>query len=557
MNLDHLCLNCMKEIPQVGGPCPFCGFSEAGMNLSAQHLAPRTLLKGQYLVGRVLGQGGFGITYVGIDINLEWKVAIKEYYPKGYANRDCRYSNTMQMTTMNQALVIEQQRLLEEARVLAQCDDLPGVVNVKDYFQENGTNYIVMEYLEGETLRQHMARNGGFLPVNTVLAMMEPLLKSLISLHEKGVLHKDISPDNIMITDKGKVKLIDFGSALRMDRNTNLTQTYKGNFSPIEQRTPGGVVGTYSDIYSLCATMYYAITGQTPDSSISRVQQDNLVSPAQMGMAIPPIVNAALMNGLAVQPDERTASAKDLYYFLYMYGNEMGNQTALTQQIGNQMTGQLVQKVQQEKKRSKGLGFLFAGIGVLFGVALVAFCIWFFGPWGKKESVSRNNDSVWNQEANNDYWNQNNNDYYWEDEGDSDWENDYEDDYSDDYGYLTDRANEMYMDLLNEGYDLYIDDDLNNMALDFVTLLANNYTNDITDWQGFYDDMSEYVNVTYDDEYYWLGIQDSDNTPTLDLLAAMFSDDLSMEVLEESSYVGIAVSEDIYGGYFYVIYLGL
>jgi serine/threonine protein kinase len=344
----------MREKPAQNIMCPYCGFSEEKEPQDIQKLDYWTVLKGKYLVGKCLGQGGFGITYVGFDMDLELKVAVKEYFPSDYAFRNHRESSHVYIHAdgMEEIFEEEKKRFIEEARILAQLDELPGIVTVRDYFQENGTSYIAMEYVEGDTLLEYLRKNGGVLPASRVLAMMEPVIKSMIRIHDKGVIHKDISPDNIMITADNRVKLIDFGAADRNFGNSSY-QVYKERYSPPEQRTDSGKVGTWSDIYAFCATMYYCMTGHLPESVPERLRGEELLAPSYYGAEISPVQEAALMKGLALEAEERIRDARDLYYFLYMYGQESTSSGKLRKEIEKKKTDELIDKLKKNDGRRR------------------------------------------------------------------------------------------------------------------------------------------------------------------------------------------------------------
>ena len=367
MNINHLCMNCMKEKINAEGKCIYCGFDESVNQNEPNQLELWTILRGSYVVGKALGEGGFGITYVGMDLNLQIKVAIKEFFPYGYAVRRgkgdkmvCHFEGEK-----GQFFLQEKAKFIEEARTLAQLDEQPGVVKVRDYFEENGTAYIVMEFLEGMTLKEYISQKGGKLMPEEVLSLMNPVIKSLAGVHDKNVIHRDISPDNIMITNTGKVKLIDFGAAIRRknaeDDNVIL---YKEGFSPLEQVTGEGELGTYSDIYALCGTMYYAMTGKLPVSPLGREQADTLQSPSQMGVIIKPLVEAAIMYGMEVAAEDRIKNATDLYYFLYLYGDQANaSRTDMKKKIKQSSTNVIVEKIKKENQKKKTQ--MYVGIGAV------------------------------------------------------------------------------------------------------------------------------------------------------------------------------------------------
>ena len=327
-----ICLGCMKE-KQQPGPCPYCGFDENTYEPSTHHLLPGTILSGKYLVGRVLGEGGFGITYVGWDLNLEMKVAIKEYYPNGMVTRDHGRTNMLTMFTGQRTEFFQKglNQFVDEARRLAKLWGLPGIVFVKDYFQENKTAYIVMEFAEGETLKSLLKRQPGQrLPVEEVCRMMRPVMKSLEKVHQLGLIHRDISPDNLMIGPDGLVRLIDFGATRDYvaDGERSLSVMLKPGYAPEEQYRSRGKQGPWTDIYGLCATIYRAITGEVPLESLDRMAEDTLKPPSQLGVAISPAKEAALMKGLAIYQKDRYATVEALEEAFYAEDMEIAEVAA-------------------------------------------------------------------------------------------------------------------------------------------------------------------------------------------------------------------------------------
>lgn len=319
-NADHVCINCMREKAD-NGVCPFCGFDESTYEPSPHHLQPRSILGGKCLIGRVLGEGGFGITYMGWDLNLDLKLAIKEYYPTGFVTRTNTTTNTVTPYRGEKAefFTAGRSRFINEAKTLAKFYTLPGIVSVRDFFLENGTAYIVMEFVEGETLKQRLARVGGKMEASEVFDLVRPLLRSLAEMHATGLIHRDISPDNIMITPEGNVKLIDFGAARDYldSGNRSLSVMLKPGYAPEEQYFARGQQGPWTDIYALCATLYRAITGQTPPESVERLRRDELIAPSALGAHISPAQEAALLKGLAVTQEDRWQSIPELNQALY------------------------------------------------------------------------------------------------------------------------------------------------------------------------------------------------------------------------------------------------
>lgn len=310
----------MKQTAE-NGICPECGFDESLWEVMPHHLRPGTVLAGKYMFGKAIGEGGFGITYIGIDLNLNLRVAIKEYFPSGCVTRNSSVTDTVTVFSgdMMTAFNTGKEKFIEEARRLAQFNDSDGIVSVKDFFLENGTAYIVMEYLEGETLKSFLTRRGGKLSVAETLNMIEPILKSLSQLHQSGLIHRDISPDNIIITKSNKVKLIDFGAArdISSDGQRSLSVQLKPGYAPEEQYRSHGTQGSWTDVYALCATIYRMITGQVPVESLDRLHDDCLSLPSALGTDISPQTESVIMMGLAVDYRQRLQSVGELYNALY------------------------------------------------------------------------------------------------------------------------------------------------------------------------------------------------------------------------------------------------
>lgn len=304
----NLCMGCMRE-KRVHGHCPYCGFDERMYQMYPRHLPLYTILNGKYLVGKVIGEGGFGITYVGYDLNLEMKVAIKEYYLNGYASREAGHSCRVSAMSgeKGEYYRIGQQRFLEEAKRLGKFWSLPGIVSVKDYFQENNTAYIVMEYIEGNTLKQVLEAAGGRLLPDQIFSVMRPIMDSLEAVHQAGLIHRDITPENIMVEPGGGGRLIDFGAAKDfLTSGENATSVIlKPGYAPAEQYQSFGQLGPWTDVYGLCATMYRAITGKVPPEAMTRMQKDSLKKPSEFGILMGRQQEAALIKGLALSSQKR------------------------------------------------------------------------------------------------------------------------------------------------------------------------------------------------------------------------------------------------------------
>ena len=264
--------------------CSECGRPYGSVETEPFALKPGTILDGKYLVGEMLGQGGFGITYIGFDLLLEQKVAIKEYYPMstGMVSRENSTtvvwsSAVMQKSGMEKGF----DSFLKEARKMAKLRSIPSVVGVNSVFIQNETAYIVMDFIEGETLLKKLQREGP-MDYGTCISLMTPIMQALAEVHKHGIIHRDISPDNIMVQSDGKLILLDLGAAKDLDiqgKDGNVQSSQmvaKHGFSPVEQYGQAGKIGPWTDVYAMAATIYYCCTGVLPPSATDRMIEDTL-----------------------------------------------------------------------------------------------------------------------------------------------------------------------------------------------------------------------------------------------------------------------------------------
>jgi serine/threonine protein kinase len=311
--MSRRCMGCMG-IRGDQATCPECGFDESKPPQIPFSLPVRTMLNDQYLIGRALGAGGFAITYLAWDTRLARRVAIKEYMPSGLASRSGETSQVVAHTGQSQQdFKYGLERFLDEGRTVAQFEEHPGIISVINFFPANGTAYLVMEYLEGRTLKEHLAEKGGRLPFNEALAILTPVMDALRELHRHNVLHRDVSPDNIYITNNGQVKLLDFGAARQalQDRSQHLSVILKEGYAPEEQYRSTGNQGPWTDVYAVGATMYHLTTGTLPPQAIDRLAQDTIQLPSALGADIPPAAEDALMTALAVRAAQRYPTIQD------------------------------------------------------------------------------------------------------------------------------------------------------------------------------------------------------------------------------------------------------
>ncbi len=315
--MDKLCMGCMQERYENEAFCGYCGYKHGDEN-SSRCLRAGTLLRERYLIGKVLGEGGFGITYIGFDQTLQKRVAVKEYFPSELVTRDTSTGEKTELSVLTGGSAEQYkkglERFVKEAENLARFNSLSGIVSVKDFFYENNTAYMVMEYIDGVTLTEYLEAHGGRLPWQQVNEMMRPLMDSLQTVHRAGIIHRDISPDNIMITKNGELKLIDFGAARFFDNNDakSLTVILKHGYAPPEQYQSDGRQGPWTDVYALSATMYRMLSGIVPQEATERVLAADKVEPLKrLVNDIPDHISAAIDHALKTDPGKRCGSVSD------------------------------------------------------------------------------------------------------------------------------------------------------------------------------------------------------------------------------------------------------
>lgn len=302
------CMGCMRMIDDANADCPYCGYKQGSLPEDERYLHSGSVIMGRYLIGRALGSGGFGITYIAWDSMLEKTVAIKEYFPADFVTRATNHvSVKLTDPKMLDQFEAGKKKAIEESRTLARLDDIENVTDVYDCFEENNTAYIVMEYLEGITLKD-LLKDKGKLSYEHAVNLIFPVINSLEKVHRQNLIHRDISPDNIFLCTDGKIKILDFGSARYALNQQEKTYTIvlKHGYAPVEQYSARSAQGPWTDVYAVAATFYKMITGVKPLNSFERVNNDTMKSPKELGVAIPDYVDDAIMKALRVDSKFRT-----------------------------------------------------------------------------------------------------------------------------------------------------------------------------------------------------------------------------------------------------------
>lgn len=310
INGKRFCENCFEEV--TGAVCKACGFNSEDNAPDPTMLAPGSVLQNRYVVGRVIGKGGFGITYLAYDALVGRKIAVKEYFPYGVAQRTATSADVSVTSAESaEAFKLGAEKFYNEARLVTKFNGNPNIVGVYDCFYENGTVYMAMEHLRGKTLKEHIRENG-VLKAPQALFIAKDICNALVVAHSASVLHRDISPDNIMVCDNGEIKLIDFGAARQVvaEHSQNFSVILKPGFAPPEQYRKKGNQGPWTDVYSLGTTLYFTLTGDIPEDPSARFDDDDTFKENRFN--IDPTMWEIITKATALTVDKRYADAYEL-----------------------------------------------------------------------------------------------------------------------------------------------------------------------------------------------------------------------------------------------------
>ena len=309
MEFKGLCLGCMNNKGDAM-QCPKCGYVE-GTPQVLPYLEPGTLLKEKYIVGKHLSANGEGVTYIGFDVTTNKKITVREYLPKTLCSR-VKDDDNIIIASGNKLVYQDYlQDFMEIGRALAKLSSLPSIVPVIDMFEANKTAYIVYEFVDGKPLDEIIKRARRF-TWEEARPLFLPLISTINSAHAIGLVHFGISPENIIMTRSGTLKLQGFGSPDAHLAETELTAEFYEGFSAIEQYSLEGKKGKWTDVYAMCAVIFYALTGKRPPDAVSRSYEPRLNMPSDVAQNIPTHVVTALAGGLQVNIETRTHSMEEL-----------------------------------------------------------------------------------------------------------------------------------------------------------------------------------------------------------------------------------------------------
>ena len=346
------CPNCFSSV-DVGGICAVCGYDQEKARKFEGVIEPMNILNARFLTGRVLGRGGFGVTYLAKDMLTNTKVAIKECMPESYA---CRVDEVNVMPKKDEEYAFDQckKNFRQESGALFDLRHNSFVVNVSHYFSENNTEYFVMEYIDGVSVKFLTQNQGGKISFENAILVLLTVGSALMEIHKNGIIHRDISPENIMITKDGVIKLIDFGASKNFHESDGIDSEsifLKPGFAPPEQYSNDGNQGPWTDVYALAATFYTIVSGQPLVDSCYRLKEDNMKSLIELGCDVPVYVSDAIKKALEPEIHNRYRTVSD---FL----DDVSEVSASASQIDNYtLTLVSQQKAKEDREgRVKSLG---------------------------------------------------------------------------------------------------------------------------------------------------------------------------------------------------------
>ncbi len=343
-------------------------------------LKPGVILKERYKIEEVIGAGGFGITYRAWDPLLQSYVAIKEYYPSGIATRSADSSKVCVPVGQEQREYHRGRiRFLKEAQDVARFESEHNIVSIYDYLEENDTGYMVMEYLHVCTLKQYIREHGGRLDTDHILHICLSVLDALAVVHKAGMIHRDISPENIFICEDLTVKLIDFGAAKQvyLDGEQTMSVVLKPGYAPPEQYAKKDKQGPWTDIYALGATLYFAATGEKPEESFGRVLEDTIKPVCEVNPEIPRAMSQVIMRAMSVKIEDRYQTVEAMREAL------LAGEGQNAQMEPYVIPASRISKRDLPKKR----GFLI-GVAFCIVIMLVVTGIWMAGRVAKKAGTA-------------------------------------------------------------------------------------------------------------------------------------------------------------------------
>lgn len=392
-----LCLGCMNKLDDNGN-CNFCNY-DSDVLQSNCYLTPGTVLDERYIVGRVLSYNGEGVSYIGYDNVTSEKVVVREYFPDTL----CKRSGDSDKIIVNQDCLAKYKTFMSEFaevyKVLSRLRNLPHIVPAVDMFAQNNTTYAILEYVEGVSLRRFLQENSGTLTWEQVKKIFPPIFTTLSLIHNSGVVHRGICPENIIVTVKGELKLIGFCISSIRTINTELNPELYSGYAAPEQYTSLDWQGTWTDVYAICAVLYRILTGTVPPEAHGRTNNDRLIEPIRLNQSIPVQVSQVITEGLVLRGENRIQSITELVTRLFEQPQYVEHTKGATQTIpiAKPVVKQNSKTVKQEEDKLKEMLPTIISVSVVVVIMLLAiFLVYqiFFASGADEEETKKTKTST-------------------------------------------------------------------------------------------------------------------------------------------------------------------
>ena len=367
-----LCMGCMEEFDGEGA-CPHCGYSDSTHG-NPSYLAPKTVLDGRYIVGKLLSFNGESAVYMGYDNTNEEKVIIKEYMPDALCSR----SKTGPELVVDPGSVVQYKNYMSEFvelnKTLSRHRTMSHIVAPTDMFSQNNTAYVILQYTNAVTLKQYLADNAGELTWEQVKKLFPPLLTTLSCIHNSGILHRGISLETILVTDRGELKLTGFSIPAIRTVNTDLAPELYAGYSAPEQYSASEWEGTWTDVYGVAAVMYRLLTGCMPTEAIARSSRESLLEPAKINPNVPANVSKVISGAMRLSCETRIHTVTDFVTKLFDQPSYMEHRTT-TQTIPIQAPKRNSSKSGKSRKKKSSNASAIVGAVVLVAIVAVVFIL--------------------------------------------------------------------------------------------------------------------------------------------------------------------------------------
>ena len=327
----RLCMGCMNELDE-NGVCHYCKYTDDTAYLRS-YLAPRTVLDNRYIIGKMLSYNGEGASYICYDSVAKEKVVCREYMPDTLCERDRGSNNIIVNSDCLAKYKTFMQEFVETNKALSRMRNLNHMVTAKDMLYENNTAYVILEYVEGVSLKKFLQSNTGLLSWEQVKKLFVPVFTTLSIIHNAGIIHRGLSPENIIVTINGELKLTGFCISSIRTSNTGLSPEFYSGYAAPEQYSSLDWQGTWTDVYAISAVLYRILTGTVPLDALTRINNDTMPEPARVNPKVPPRVSKVLMRGLAVRGEERIQTITELVTALFEQPEYVEHKKGQTQTI--------------------------------------------------------------------------------------------------------------------------------------------------------------------------------------------------------------------------------